>query len=448
MAARRPLVRIGGQNVRLPASDTLVGAPGTDLSVAGRLATEMSLASSTGNSAVLPAATATQAGLMTAAQFNKLAAAAAPLVGDVLITARAPGSLYLPLSAGVYLQSAYPELFAVIGLGKNDPAADWTTLTAPVPPIPAGSFFGAMATDRNGRWIAVVVNASAGYLPGYIARSADNGATWSAIRVSTTLNLSNIATDGTGVWCMGSTGGSLIKSIDHGLTWDITTPFGSVNVSGISTDGAGVWVAVASSGTVAYRSTDNAQTWTTVTLPITGSWVSIDTNRQGAWIMVSATGGIILRSTNNGLTWVRVTISGTPAFKSVASNGRTTWVAAGAAALRSTDGGLTWNTVSLGVTGTAQGSISASSRGVWLAAFDSAVVRSVDDGATWLTLPAAGSSMMGIANDNKGTWMVGGRAAALRRGVPLYDFDPATQFQLPDYMTPEGVNAYIRAKSA
>ena len=55
-------------------------------------------------------------GKLPALDGSLLTGIAAFQVGDTLMTARSPGALYLPADGAKYLQSAYPDLFGVLGL--------------------------------------------------------------------------------------------------------------------------------------------------------------------------------------------------------------------------------------------------------------------------------------------------------------------------------------------
>lgn len=142
-------------------------------------------------------------------------------VGDVLLTCRDPGALYLPANGSIRLQSAYPALFAKLGLIGGAIGTAW-----------ADYDYGGIATS--------LIAASLG---------------------------------GTVIVWQSQT--QVRRSTDRGQTWaNITTPSLGNNAADIKTDGAGTWIITSGSMASPFqclRSTDDGQTWQLVALPAPNS---------------------------------------------------------------------------------------------------------------------------------------------------------------------------------
>ena len=137
-------------------------------------------------------------------------------VGDTLVTARTPDATYLPADGSIYLQSAWPELFAVLG-----------KLTG------LGSF---------------------------AQRVLPSSSTWVSVAY------------GNGVFVAIANTGAAATSPD-GITWTARTLPATATWRSVAY-GAGVFMAVVSDGIAAATSPDGI-TWTARTLPATATWRSV-----------------------------------------------------------------------------------------------------------------------------------------------------------------------------
>jgi hypothetical protein len=220
-----------------------------------------------------------------------------------------------------------------------------------------------LATDGAGTWIAVWVNAASD-LDIYLARSTDNGQTWTDPEFLTDPDIvgfnqyPQVTTDGAGnwivVWVSRDTLGDTIgidddilvaRSTDNGETWTDpaalnTTAFTDTQAHTdrfpqVTTDRAGRWIAVWNSpntlgGTIGIdediltaSSTDNGETWTdpvpldhnAYTDGTADSVAQLTTNGTGHWVAAWTSrynnGGptgidsdiLVTTSTDNGQTW-------------------------------------------------------------------------------------------------------------------------------------------------
>jgi hypothetical protein len=377
-----------------------------------------------------------------------------------------------------------------------------------------------LATDGSGNWVCLWSARSAGVVA---ARSTDNGASWTdAAPVVGSGRYHQVATDGAGNWVcvwvswddLGRTIGTdedilVARSTDNGATWTARAPLNSYAETDasddrwprVATDGSGTWVAVWSStdtlgGTIGTdwdvlvaRSTDNGAKWS-AGAPLSADAES-DSDNEGAaelatdgrgtwvaaWSATDTTAGtmgtdadiLVARSTDNGATWSPPAPLNTNAQTDsiedgaveLATDGKGNWVAVwwshtsfaapppGSArrraappprilrvlASRSTDNGATWsppaplNTNANADSGSDSFPHVATDRvGNWVAVWGSGndlggtigndedilVARSTDNGATWSppialsTNAGADSGVDGqprVATDGAGTWV-------------------------------------------
>jgi hypothetical protein len=352
-----------------------------------------------------------------------------------------------------------------------------------------------------------------------VARSTDKGATWTppaALNTNAATDLwgdnrPQVTTDGGGNWLavwesdndLGDTIGTdsdilMARSTDNGATWtdpaalntNAVTDSGWDGYPQVTTDGGGHWVAVWEShqtlgGTIGEdldilvaRSTDNGATWTPPVALNTNAatdsgWdekPQVTTDGGGNWLAVwhswddpassFGTDGDILvaRSTDNGITWTpptalntnAATDSGWDEYPQVTTDGGGNWLAVWHSydslggtidndgdilVARSTDNGATWTSVAPLNTNAATDwgrdelpQVTTDGRGNWVAVWhseenlgggigydwDILMARSIDNGATW-TVPdnlnfnaatdSGEDSRPQVTTDGEGNWV-------------------------------------------
>jgi hypothetical protein len=382
-----------------------------------------------------------------------------------------------------------------------------------------------VTTDGAGNWVAVWhSNENLGGAIGtdydiLVARSTNNGATWTAPAALNTNAATDsgsdrwpqVTTDGAGKWVAvwestenlgGTIGGDwdilVARSTNNGATWtapaalntNAATDSGSDGVPQVTTDGLGNWVAVWDSnenlggaiGTdydiLVARSTNNGATWTApaalntnaatdsgsdyepqVTTDGGGNWVAVwDSNENLGGTIGTDYDILVARSTNKGATWTAPTTlntnaasdSGGDGVPQVTTDGLGHWVAVWHSndslggtigtdydilVARSTNNGATWTAPTALNTNAATDSghdyasqVATDGAGNWVAAwwsndtlggtigtdFDILVARSTNNGATW-TAPAAlntnaatdsgGDYYPQVTTDGAGHWL-------------------------------------------
>lgn len=371
MTERRPFVLIDGELQQLPAGDTLPGS---------------------GDAAE---------------------------TGDMLVTARDPGAGWLQQDT-VYSQSAYPDLFALVGLiGDAPPGQNWVTQT-PSPGITTGVISACWVTGKTA--VAVGLNV--------VWRTTDGGASWASIAV--TGNLQTVARVSDSVVIAVGTVGVILRSTDAGATWSPVS-------SGVSADLRVIVVFSAAriyvgGGSSASRiSTNGGATFSATSASLSDPRSAIRFNSTVAVVFASS-GTTAARTTDGGATWANITV---PSFANVRGSG-VTFGESGlisnntGALLRTNDQGLTWTAGTIAGAGGSQvglvgtGGLSA----VYVAGTSGASYYTVDGGQNFspIGLALTGSQAV-FANPDMLTVAVGNGVQFA--SLPEYGYDSATQFKTP-----------------
>lgn len=373
-------------------------------------------------------------------------------IGDVLVSARNPGALYLPADGAVYLKSAYTELFQLTGLLGGTKANSWSAIT---------SGFGtneiiSEATDNNGVWLFLDNT-------GVLRRSANDGVTLATISLPATLgsNPAGVIYCGNNIFIIiGSNSNACFKSTDSGVTW-ATIPSASFPAAsgGIfqscNSDGLGNIVvgAVIGSNAYVYRSLNYGVDWALATILSSVSLPAVGIGKDGKTFVIVASGSsptsytVYTSSSYGAAPWTLKT--------GMASSSS----AGGKSASVETDGLGTWvfnlvaNAYRIGNNGEGSvialqsgvlGKVATDKNGTWLVGANVSTNDAIDFSTANLSAPAPSSA----AASRLGTFMVGATSGSLRRSVPTFPYDSATQFAVPNITSPVGVKAYIKAKEA
>lgn len=215
----------------------------------------------------------------------------------------------------------------------------------------------------DGTWIAVGDSTASN--GGYIIRSIDNGATWSAeISNPKTFDLNDVTKAGSSWLACGVADGSdgyLVRSVDDGLTWVEISNDKNVTLTAMAYGGGALIVVGYADGGDAYclRSTDDGASFIEIATPKNKNLYAL-TYSAGTWIACGEADGadsFLIRSTDGGLTWSEITNPENEDLFGIAADGAGAWLAAGSTTsssepyiIRSADDGLTWASIPLGTT--------------------------------------------------------------------------------------------------
>lgn len=382
-------------------------------------------------------------------------------IGEVVQAAGSVSNTFLPMTGGLYLQSAYPELFSKVGLLGAIAGDSWTSLSTTAPQLTN------MRSGQDG-----VLIAHKGVQGSTLYRSVDKGANWvemdltAAVGSATAVPLA-MATDKKGVWVVSFSSGNAVRSADNGLTWVKITIGSSAYQGDLSTDGNGVWLSIGgSSVTNVTRSVDNGLTWKFIVgIGSFSGGVSVGDGNGNWYVTTSAR---VYKSTDNGLTFSSVYSGNGGAIKGLLfSRGLLIAYCAAAgstsAVIKSADGGSSWlgiaapgySIIPEGFSGTTDGA------DAWYIGLATGrILRSVDNTETWEVLTAAKTGFTG--NDDtvralatSGADLVAAANAAstaavgkVRLSLASLPYDGATLFKLPSLPSYKGITSFIKAKEA
>lgn len=350
-------------------------------------------------------------------------------IGDLLSTARSPGALYLPANGTVYLQSAYPALFALVGLLGNPAGSVWTYTSMAATPYALG-----IDTDGNGVWVRGK------------KRSTDNGVTWTDIggTYGATLDYCRAITyGGNGVW-MAATEAVILRSLDNGVTWAISlNSVGAAESPQLVTDGNGTWIYIGYSSVVRI-SKDNGVTWGSSIGPAIGNPQGVCYIGNNTWI--TSTG---YRSVNGAVNW---SLYGSPAGSPVSNaamkylGNNIILIMSSGSTLRSVDGGFSWKNVGAIGYSNAGCSISHDGKGGLVMVGGSSYLLSSDYGISWQILAQpSGAGSMAYGSYGQGKFIVS-TVNGYTSSIETFDYDKLTQFKTPNPVKIQGVTHYIKAK--
>ncbi|MCS3467079.1 hypothetical protein M2401_000800 [Pseudomonas sp. JUb42] len=363
-------------------------------------------------------------------------------VGDILVTARAPGATYANGNRFSYLQSIYPDLYALIGAL---PDADRSTISTGTlnASFPSDALSSRLTADSGSLLIALCTNVAFCYT------SADRGVTW-VRRATPVFNWKSITVK-SGLFLAATTDNpSQTYTTTDGVTWtarailSLSPQLGAV---------AGLFVLIDQTGADAINHTSpDGITWTSravpTDLPIVGLF-----NVNG--FLISLTGNSAFYSyTSDGISWARTNTSGN--FQSIQYVAGTYFAVNNAA-----DGGLFTATSLAGpwtkttpllipsggfstFAGSSQGAVSSIDGVIIFPTNGTAAWVSNDSGKTWDYRITTANFSSPLALPGRFLQLA---AANTTYSMPLRSYDSTTSFITPKSVAqPPPLTTYIKGK--
>ncbi len=354
-------------------------------------------------------------------------------VGDMLVTASAPGATYLPTNT-VYLQSSYPELFAKLGVLPNI-----SSTAAAAGALPAGC---SSVAFGNGVFVAMPSTGEASST----AYTSPDGITWTARTLPASSYWFDVTYGGGLFVAIGQSSISIATSPD-GVTWTSRTAPGGIGNPISVSYGNGRFVVGPISSAVGMTSTDGI-TWTATTFPTTGYWYGIAYG-NGVFVAGNTQGGAFATSVN-GTTWTtRTSPNGLGSLYIVFGNGKFVATNNSGVVFTSIDG-ISWTYKALGTPAVPYLGKVAFGSGIFII-----ISGSSDSNFCWVSLD--GNNWTTKALPRSVTWsgvacgsdkFVAVATTPVSASLPLLSYDKTTQFTTPEVIPVLGVTAYIKAKVA
>ncbi|QIG20498.1 hypothetical protein FY041_23430 [Pseudomonas monteilii] len=396
-------------------------------------------------------------------------------IGDVVMSANDPGSLYLPCDGTVRLKAPFPLLAAKLGSLGGKTGSDFATQATSVT---TGTCVG----------IAVAPNPTVGGKPyvlqvfsnGDASMSIDGGATWrtlialkSAISGTSRTPLSVTYDPKNKKWIipLSALSGENLKYVEMGLDGNSaggTNGFGNYAAgsafSKIVCDKNGTWIGLlTTTSRYVYRATNGGSfdnsSWSQIDATQTTAWVDLDTDDQGTWVVVGNVYSVISR--DGGLTFKAASANATSGgYVFVVTDKKGNWLTGGNSVgttfKRSADNGLNFF-LTVSPIAPLLGATAAYSDGFFFFATGGSIYSTSSD----LAVASFGQSaynMMPVTNISGmfkvaalDGWVFGSinvSPATVVKSIPTYAYDTVSQFALPYVPAPLGLNCYIRALEA
>lgn len=347
--------------------------------------------------------------------------------GDILYTARAPGSGYLKADGSVYAQSAYTALFSVLGILSQSQSGAFSAGVART------SGFGVVTINAScyGNGLYVVVGGG-----GKISTSPD-GVNWTSQSSGVSVTLYGACYANSLFVAVGASG-TVLTSPD-GVTWTArTSGFGSTDIRGVCY-GNGLFVAVGMGAALA--TSPDGITWTARTSGFGSSDIYCACYGNGLFVAAGTLGK--LTTSPDGVTWtVRTSALSANIYGVCYGGGLFVGVTLGGTLATSPDG-ITWTarTISFGSSGLA---CVCYGNGLFVAGGFSAALGTSPDGITWTSRTSgfATASLNGICYANGLYVVVGGSGKLSNFYASSYDL--SSQFIVPTLPSYAGAIPYIK----
>lgn len=371
-------------------------------------------------------------------------------VGDILISARNPGPLFVPANGGIRAQSALPSLLGVLGYLGGQVGQQYATVSAGATTTVVDVV---SAPNPNGG-APLVMQITTGSGVSGANFSSDGGDTWNAKSTPNGVLPVSISYDeANGLWLVTYSNSTQISySSDNGGTWTLTPASGVLptGISKIVADANGVWIATGTAAsTSVYRSTDKGVTWTAISTGASAIHTAISTDNKGVWCVTA--GSTVRRSVDGGRTWV-TQFTGSSNLGAISNDRNGVWLISGGSSngntYKSVDNGLTFTLLGTPVTSTVTDI--AYSQGLFFLVRNVSpqlIMISAAADATVYTVPTAAvlASLIKVTATAGYVVAVNSANTTVLRSAPIFAYDTSSQFQLPNFPVATGLQAWVKA---
>lgn len=225
-------------------------------------------------------------------------------IGDYLTTLRNPGASWLKRNGQTILQTAYADLFALIGQSFNRPSGFNALSPAP--------HSGNLYTIAYGAGKLVI-----GGNAGVIRYSANNGTSWSGTVATGLAGSINALCYGNSLFVAVDSAGGIATAADPAGPWTVQTSGSSVSFYAVAfANGRFVAVGIANANVAIYTSPD-AVAWSPRAITSFTATLKGVAYGNGVWIAVGV-GGVAVISRDNGSTWIVSNVGTTGDLRAIA----------------------------------------------------------------------------------------------------------------------------------
>ena len=375
-------------------------------------------------------------------------------IGDVLETTRTPDATYL-LPDTVYSRAAYPDLFALVGIqGEKDDGVNPTTITHG---LDTGAY--TIRAGKDDVLVAIRVDTTNSNTSGAAGRSIDKGLTWLPIpSLVGGYSLKSLATDGNGTWVAtmqrADNAAWVARSVDNGATWSTAALTVGYTYNGVSPvvayDRVSKFIIYTLGQTASTRgavSTNGGASWTEIVLPSNIRSFTVDfSGNLYVVIGINSTREELRRAPIGTTTFsliLGIDMPTSSAFGSVAHGQGVSAFVLNGQLFVSTDGGKQWSPKIVASTF----ALNITPYGYIVIRSSQALLMSSDLGETWYERPIGGLQLAMSGNiTTDGVVVTDGSNTTFLRSVRLYNYDITSQFKTPARKAPKGYKAYIKGK--